>query len=140
MLELTPVTEGSEIPPKDAPFEEKLAYYRSQHTTRGIRATHLVGIPTVMVSVPLILGRPKVGLGLFAAGWALQIFGHRYFEKNSPALTKGFVTYQMCGLAFWAEEVADIVAGRSDLIGGNAEDIDFEVAGSGIPVGTSASV
>ena len=138
MLELTAVTEGTDPPPKSAPFEEKLAYYRSQHTTRGIRATHLVGIPTVMVSVPLILGRPKIGLSLFAAGWALQVFGHKYFEKNSPALTKGFITYQMCGLAFWAEEVADIAAGRSEIFG-QADDADeLESQVPGIPVGVGA--
>ena len=138
MLELTPVTEGTEPPPKSAPFEEKLAYYRSQHTTRGIRATHLVGIPTVMVSVPLILGRPKVGLSLFAAGWALQVFGHKYFEKNSPALPQGVLTSQMCGLACGAEEVADRVAGRSAILGQVDDDDELESSVPGIPVGVGA--
>jgi uncharacterized membrane protein YGL010W len=53
---------------------------------------------------------------MFAASWALQIVGHRAFEKNSPALTKGLLTYQFCGLAFWCEEMADLVAGKG--IGG----------------------
>lgn len=140
MLELTPMTDGTEPPPKSAPFEEKMAYYRSQHTTRGIRATHLVGIPTVMAAVPLIAGRPKVGLPLFAAGWALQILGHRVFEKNSPALTKGFFTYQMCGLAFWAEEMADVIAGRSDILGQSDDADELESQVPGIPVGVGAEV
>lgn len=105
------------VPPRDAPFDEKMDYYRSQHTTLGCRATHLVGIPTVAAALPVSLARPKVGLPLLAAGWALQVAGHRIFEKNSPALTKGFLTYQFAGLAFWCEEMADIVAGRSPLAG-----------------------
>ena len=31
------------------------------------------------------------------------------FERNSPALSKGFLTYQFCGLAFWCEEMVDLI-------------------------------
>jgi uncharacterized membrane protein YGL010W len=98
-----------------------MAYYRSQHTTRGIRLTHLVGIPGVAFSLPLLFGRPRVGLPAFAASWALQVLGHVVFEKNRPTLTQGFLTYQMCGLAFWCEEVADLAAGRG-LFGADGDD------------------
>jgi len=108
-------------PPSSAPFAEKMAYYRSQHTTRGIRATHLVGIPAVTMAVPLMLGRPRVGVPLFLGGWALQVMGHRVFEKNSPALTKGLLTYQFCGLAFWCEEMVELISGQSDVLGGSGE-------------------
>ena len=115
-MTMLPGVEDVPLPDRGAPFERKLEYYASQHTSAGIRATHLVGIPGVAFSLPLVFGRPKVGVPLFVASWALQVLGHRVFEKNSPALTKGFVTYQLCGLAFWCEEVADLVAGRSDLM------------------------
>jgi uncharacterized membrane protein YGL010W len=101
-----------EPPPASAPFAEKMDYYRSQHTTRGIRATHIVGIPGVAFSIPLLFAKPRTGIKLFLASWALQIAGHKIYEKNSPALTKGFFTYQMCGLAFWCEEMAELFAGR----------------------------
>lgn len=97
-------------PPATAPFAAKLAYYRSQHTTAGVRATHLVGIPTVVLSLPLLVARPKAGVKAFAAGWGLQVLGHAVFEKNSPALRNGPITYQLCGLAFWCEEVVDLIA------------------------------
>ena len=100
------------LPPREAPFAAKMAYYRSQHTTRGIRLTHLVGIPGVAASLPLIAFRPRVGIPLFIGSWALQVAGQVIFEKKSPALTKGFLTYQACGLAFWCEEMADLVAGK----------------------------
>jgi uncharacterized membrane protein YGL010W len=93
-------------------------YYRSQHTTTGVRATHLVGIPGVAFSMPLVAARPKLGVPMFLASWALQVGGHMVFEKNSPALSKGFFTYQFCGLAFWCEEMVDLVAGRG--LGGAA--------------------
>ena len=140
MLELTPTTQGSDVPPKSAPFEEKMAYYRSQHTTRGIRATHLVGIPAVAASLPLMAARPKVGVPLFLAGWTLQVLGHKVFEKNNPSLTKGFLTYQFCGLAFWCEEMADIVAGRSAVLGAGDDAEDFESSVAGIPVGVGVPV
>src|SRR5919109_1976148 len=105
-----------EVPEKSAPFTVKMDYYRSQHTTLGCRATHLVGIPTVAAAMPVSLARPKVGLPLLAAGWVLQVAGHKVFEKNRPAATKGFLTYQFAGLAFWCEEMMDIIAGRSTLM------------------------
>ncbi|MCH9815341.1 MAG: DUF962 domain-containing protein [Actinomycetia bacterium] len=89
-----------------------MAYYRSQHTTNGIRATHLVGIPGAAAAIPILLVRPKVGAGVFVASWLLQVAGHKVFERNNPAFTKGLITYQLCGLAFWCEEVGDMAAGR----------------------------
>lgn len=126
MFELTAVTEGTRPPARSAPFSDKMQYYRSQHTTRGIRVTHLMGIPAVAAALPLLAARPRLGLPLFLGGWSLQILGHRVFEKNSPALTRGLLTYQFCGLAFWCEEMADLVAGRSDLLRRGA---DLEVGG-----------
>jgi uncharacterized membrane protein YGL010W len=103
---------GGHVPDRGASFEEKMQYYRSQHTTVGVRATHLVGIPGVAFSIPVLVARPRVGLPTFAVSWALQIVGHKFFEKNKPALTKGFLTYQFCGLAFWCEEMVNLVGGR----------------------------
>ncbi|THJ69596.1 DUF962 domain-containing protein [Candidatus Frankia alpina] len=103
---------GEEVPDRAAPFAEKMAYYRSQHTGRAIRLSHLVGIPGVAFALPVVLVRPRIGLPVFAASWAVQVAGHVLFEHNRPALTEGPLTYQLCGLAFWCEEVADLVGGR----------------------------
>ena len=110
----------TELPAADAPFEEKMAYYRSQHSSEGIRRTHLFGIPGVVISLPLVFAKPKVGVPLFAASWILQLVGHKVYEKNNPALTKGFVTYQLCGLAFWCEELGQLIAERSRPVGAAA--------------------
>jgi uncharacterized membrane protein YGL010W len=137
-MEMTPIAAGTEVPPRSASFEEKMAYYRSQHTTAGVRATHLVGIPAVTAAVPLMAARPRVGVSLFLAGWTLQVLGHKMFEKNSPALSKGFFTYQFCGLAFWCEEMADLIAGRSPLTGSRSELSDDSDDLAGIPIGDYA--
>lgn len=138
MMEMTPIAAGTDVPPRSASFELKLAYYRSQHTTTGVRATHLVGIPTVAAALPLMAGRPRVGVPLFLAGWTLQVLGHKVFEKNNPTLSKGFFTYQFCGLAFWCEEMADLIAGRSPLLGRRSDDrVDTDEV-AGIPIGDFA--
>ncbi|KJE25470.1 putative membrane protein [Frankia torreyi] len=103
-------TAGGAVPDRSAPFAEKMAYYRSQHTGRAIRLTHLVGIPGVAFALPVVLVRPRIGLPVFAASWAVQIAGHVLFEHNRPALAEGPLTYQLCGLAFWCEEVTDLLS------------------------------
>jgi hypothetical protein len=102
-------------PPRSASFAEKMEFYRSQHTTRGIRLTHLFGIPGVAASIPMLFVAPRRGVPLFVGSWVLQVAGHKVFEKNNPALTRGFFTYQFCGLAFWCEEMVDLLAGRGIL-------------------------
>lgn len=100
------------VPDPSAPFAEKMAYYRSQHTSRGVRATHMVGIPTLVLALPLIPAEPYVGVPMLAAGWLIQVVGHRVFEHNNPALTRGPITYQLTGLAFWCEEIGELLARR----------------------------
>lgn len=109
-----------DVPAPSAPFAEKMAYYRTQHSSDGVRATHLIGIPTLLFSLPLLAARPRIGLPLFIGGWALQVAGHRIFEHNKPALTRGPVTYQLTGLAFWCEEVGELLARRNRETSGQA--------------------
>ncbi len=99
-------------PPRSASFADKMEYYRSQHTTRGIRLTHLFGIPGVAAAIPMLFVAPRRGVPLFVGSWVVQVVGHKVFEKNNPALTHGFFTYQFCGLAFWCEEMVDLLAGK----------------------------
>ena len=49
-------------PAPDAPFSDKMAYYRTQHTSRGVRFTHLVGTPVIAVGIPLLFAKPRAGL------------------------------------------------------------------------------
>ena len=67
-------------------FEQALLYYKNQHQSVGCILTHLFGVPMLALSLPVMLLNFRRGLTLFAAGWALQLFGHFYFEKNKPVL------------------------------------------------------
>ena len=78
-----------QAPPPEAPFADKMAYYRTQHTSKGVRATHLIGTPIIAAGVPLLFAKPSVGATMFVGGWAMQILGHRVFEKNLPVDAQG---------------------------------------------------
>src|SRR3974377_147438 len=77
--------EMQQAPPPEAPFADKMAYYRTQHTSKGVRATRLIGTPIIAAGMPLMFAKPKVGATMFIGGWAMQIIGHRLFEKNLPS-------------------------------------------------------
>jgi uncharacterized membrane protein YGL010W len=66
-------------------LREYLARYHHEHTQLGTRVTHMVGIPMIVASLPAAVVHPPLAGGLFAGGWALQLLGHKLFEKNKPA-------------------------------------------------------
>ena len=112
-MELTLGNESSQgVPARGASFAEKLRYYESQHQSTGVRMTHLVGIPGAAASLPLLVARPRWGIRLFLISWGLQVLGHWRYEGNSPALTKGVISFQLCGLAFWCQELHDVIQGK----------------------------
>src|ERR1700751_699021 len=95
-----------QAPPAAAPFADKMAYYRTQHTATGVRATHLVGTPIIAAGLPLLCAKPKVGAAMFVGGWATQIIGHRLFE-NLPwthKTHKGWIPYQLPGAIHVCEQ------------------------------------
>lgn len=100
-------------PAPQAPFADKLAYYRTQHTSRGVRIAHLVGVPVIAFGLPLVIAKPRVGLSMFVGGWLLQIAGHRLFERNRPSTHKGPITYQLAGVIDVCEQYGELLARRS---------------------------
>ena len=67
-------------------FEQALSEYKSQHQTAGCIVTHMFGVPMIAISFPLALINARKSLTCFVFGWALQLIGHYYFEKNKPVL------------------------------------------------------
>lgn len=61
--------------------------YRLNHRHPFNRATHMIGIPTIVVSLPLMLFEWHWGLILFALGWCIQFLGH-IVEGSWPAFFK----------------------------------------------------
>jgi uncharacterized membrane protein YGL010W len=84
-----------QAPPIDAPFADKMASYRTEHTSKGINVTHQIGTPIIVFGLPLLFAKPRLGVPMFVGGRTLQIAGHRWFEKNMPSTHKGWITYQL---------------------------------------------
>ena len=72
-------------PAADAPFSAKMAYYRTQHTSRGVRLTHMIGTPVIAAAIPLLSPNPEPECPMFLGGWIFQIAGHTDFRAQ-PAL------------------------------------------------------
>ena len=90
------------------PLADYLADYAAAHTKTGTKLTHMVGIPMILASLPLIPLAPPVGVPLFAGGWALQFIGHYVFEKNDPQFFGDPVNLGI-GVIWAAKEWAELV-------------------------------
>jgi uncharacterized membrane protein YGL010W len=58
--------------------------YKAKHQHPLNRLTHTIGIPMIVVSLPLFFLNRRWALTLFVVGWILQFVGHAV-EGNSPA-------------------------------------------------------
>lgn len=65
-------------------FGSMLDRYRETHRHPVNKAIHSVGIPAIIVSLPLFFVDWRWGAGLFFGGWILQFVGH-LFERKPPA-------------------------------------------------------
>ena len=68
-------------------YDNFLEDYKANHTNPINQATHLVGIPLIICSIPLFFFHTKIALMMFVLGWVLQIIGH-IFEGKPPSFLK----------------------------------------------------
>ncbi len=64
--------------------ESFIENYKAKHRHPLNKLTHSVGIPMIVVSLPLFFFNWRWALALFVVGWALQFLGHA-IEGNQPA-------------------------------------------------------
>lgn len=88
-----------------------MAHYEADHTKLGTKLTHIVGIPGIVVSFPLMMLDWRWGLSLFVGGWILQGIGHR-IEGNKPAFFSDPL-YLLVGVAWVLKEIAGFVIPRA---------------------------
>lgn len=74
--------------------------YKSKHRHPLNRLSHSVGIPLIVLSLPLFFFNWRWALALFVVGWALQFVGH-LIEGNQPAFFRNPV-YLLVGPAWLA--------------------------------------
>ena len=65
-------------------LRDYLVEYATDHAHVGTRLTHMVGIPMIVLSLPMFPFNPLLAGGMFVGGWALQLVGHYLFEHNDP--------------------------------------------------------
>ena len=58
--------------------------YKAKHKHPLNRLTHSIGIPLIVLSLPLFFFNWRWALVLFIVGWILQFVGH-WIEGNQPA-------------------------------------------------------
>ena len=58
--------------------------YKAKHRHPLNRLTHSIGIPMIVVSLPLFFFSWRWALALFVVGWIFQFVGHA-IEGNQPA-------------------------------------------------------
>jgi uncharacterized membrane protein YGL010W len=58
--------------------------YKAQHQHPLNRLTHIIGIPLILISLPLFFFNWRWALALFVVGWIFQLVGHA-IEGNQPA-------------------------------------------------------
>jgi uncharacterized membrane protein YGL010W len=58
--------------------------YKAKHKHPLNRLTHSIGIPMIVVSLPLFFFSWRWALALFVVGWIFQFIGHA-IEGNQPA-------------------------------------------------------
>jgi uncharacterized membrane protein YGL010W len=58
--------------------------YKAKHQHPLNRLTHTIGIPMIVLSLPLLFFNWRWALALFVVGWIFQFIGHA-IEGNQPA-------------------------------------------------------
>ena len=84
-------------------WNDYLERYRRDHTHPVNKATHMVGIPMIVISLPILFIAPGVGAALFVLGWILQFVGHA-FEGKPPSFMSD-PKFLLIGPAWYAKRL-----------------------------------
>jgi uncharacterized membrane protein YGL010W len=90
-------------------WEEWIAEYGQSHQHPVNRLCHTLGIPLIVVSLPLFLvvllvpGFWPVPVALFIVGWIFQFVGHA-FERKPPEFFHDW-RFLFVGLRWWVAKV-----------------------------------
>jgi len=91
------------------PWEQWIAHYEQSHQHPVNRLCHLLGIPLIATSMPLlgfewlISGRWWLAVLLFTVGWVFQFVGHG-FEGKPPEFLSDW-RFLFVGLRWWWTKV-----------------------------------
>ena len=81
--------------------------YKAKHQHPLNKLSHSIGIPLIVISLPLFFFNWRRALVLFVMGWTLQFIGHA-IEGNQPAFFRNPV-YLLVGPLWLARRAASVV-------------------------------
>ena len=81
--------------------------YKAKHQHPLNRLMHSIGIPMIVVSLPLFIFNWRWALVLFVVGWILQFIGHA-IEGNQPAFFRNPV-YLIVGPVWLVRRAGQVV-------------------------------
>jgi uncharacterized membrane protein YGL010W len=96
--------------PAKMSFHDYMRAYGEDHQNKVNKACHMIGIPLIVASLPVIPVAPPVGLGMFGVGWTFQFVGHA-FEGKKPSFTRD-LRYLAIGPVWAAVEWAELLTGK----------------------------
>lgn len=67
--------------------EPLIGNYKARHQHRLNQLCHTIGIPLIVLSLPVFFFRWRWALAMFVAGWIFQFVGH-LIEGNQPAFLR----------------------------------------------------
>jgi uncharacterized membrane protein YGL010W len=85
--------------------------YKSRHRHPLNRLSHSIGMPMIVLSLPLFFLSWRWALVLFVVGWAFQFLGH-LIEGNQPAFFRN-PFYLLVGPWWLVRRVAEAVGLRA---------------------------
>jgi uncharacterized membrane protein YGL010W len=91
-------------------FHDHMRAYQVIHQNPINKACHMIGVPMILVSLPLMPTVPPVGFSLFGLGWAIQFAGH-YFEGKKPEFVSNPINLAL-GPVWVAIEWAELLTGK----------------------------
>lgn len=90
-------------------FHEYMRAYADDHRHPINRKCHMIGIPLIVASLPVIPANPPVGVGMFGVGWTFQFVGHT-FERKRPSFLRDW-RYLLVGPLWAANEWVEALTG-----------------------------
>ena len=82
--------------------------YKAKHRHKLNRLSHAIGIPMIVISLPIFFVNWRPAVGLFIVGWIIQFIGHT-IEGDQPAFFQSPV-YLLVG-PWWLARRAIVAVG-----------------------------
>ena len=89
--------------------ETMIENYKKDHIHPMNKATHMVGIPMILVSLPTLFVAPLWGVGLFVVGWTFQFIGHA-FEGKAPSFFRD-PRFLLVGATWYLQRLWGLITG-----------------------------